>query len=150
MDVILEVILWSSFATILSQGISIATIWMLHLPPRKLAHEIEDEQNPAVGGLFFIISVIVALYVGVAAGDGYSSGSDTLESLSWLVGGAALALILTSISFYVAYWMMTPIPGESLYAYIRREIIAEKNAALAFFLGGLAIAPFTATIFQVI
>lgn len=41
-------------------------------------------------------------------------------------------------------------PGETVYTYLRREIIDEQNASLAFFLGGLSVAPFISIMFQLI
>lgn len=150
MNVIIEVILWSTFATIISTGVSIGIVWMLHLPPGRLAHEIEDVQNAAVGALFFIVAIIVAMYTGIMTGDGYDPVESVAETLAWIFGGVVLASAFTFVSWFIAHRLMKPIPGEGLYAYIRREIVDEQNAALAFFYGGLAVAPFVATMYQII
>jgi len=150
MNLIIEVILWSTFATVLSTGISIGIVWMLHLPPGRLAHEIEDTQNTAVGAVFFIVSLIVSQYTGIMSGDGYDPVDSVGENLLWIAGGVVLASVFTLIAWFIAHILLKPIPGEGLYGYLRREIVDEQNAALAFFFGGLAVAPFVATMYQII
>jgi hypothetical protein len=61
-----------------------------------------------------------------------------------------LGTVLTWISFELAHRAMGVENEESTYRYIQRELIEEQNASLAFFLGGLAIVPYIAVIFQVI
>jgi len=150
MNTVLEAILWALGITLLAQGISIGIMWLLGLPPKKLTAAIEDEQNPAVGALFFIVALIVALYLGLVGGDGYQSTGSNTEDFLWIIGGVLLAVVFTAISFAIAYRVMTPIKGENFYQYLRREIIVEQNVSLAFFLGALAIAPFMATVYQIL
>jgi len=150
MNLVLEVVLWSIAITLISQGIGLAVMMLLGLSPRHLAHVIEDEQNPAVGAVFFIISLITAIYISTVAGDGYNPAESAAEDLAWMLGGALLAAGMTLISFRVAYQAMSPIQGESMYRYIRRELMEEQNVSLAFFLGGLAVAPFMATLQQIL
>ena len=118
--------------------------------PRRLRYEIEDRQNPAVGAFFFVISLIAAIYIGFASSDGYTPSDSTVEDILWVAGGALLAFILTAINFWAAHILLQPIEGESVLGYMRRELVEEQNAALAFFLGGLAIAPFVAAINQIL
>jgi hypothetical protein len=40
--------------------------------------------------------------------------------------------------------------NENMLGYIRREIVLEQNAALAFFLGGLVVSPFISIVFQLL
>jgi hypothetical protein len=144
----------------------------LGLSPRRLTQEIEDVQNPAVGAVFFIVSLTVSLFIGmfVTAGftpvrsasvevaPGYAVDAAALEATTqdylvgagWIIGAFVLAMVLTWINFYIAYRVMSPTPGENVVQYIRRELIVEQNVSLAFFLGGLAISPFIAVLFQTI
>lgn len=150
MTLILEAIGWAIFATVLSQLIGLGVMTLLGLPPRRLTSTIEDKQNTAVGAVYFIISLITAIYVSTVTGDGYDAAGTTAETWAWILGGAVLGTVLTLISFWIAHYMMDPLEGENLYGYIRRELIDEENAALAFFLGGLAIAPFLTAVQQII
>jgi uncharacterized membrane protein YjfL (UPF0719 family) len=150
MTLILQAIGWAIFATLLSQSIGLFVMYLLGLPPRRLVSTIEDKQNTAVGAIYFIISLITAIYVSTVTGDGYDPAGNTAETLAWIFGGAFMGLSLTLIIFWIAHRLMDPLEGENLYGYIRREIIDEENAALAFFLGGLAVAPFLTAVQQII
>lgn len=149
LELALESLLWATAAMIISQLMAVLAMWWLGLPPKKLAHEIEDVQNPAVGASFFIISLVTALVVAVLTADPSEAGSD-LESTAWIVGGLALATLYTAISFYIAHWLLDPQDGENVYSYMRREIILEQNASLAFLLGGLLVASYISMIAHVI
>lgn len=147
---------WTIAATLVSQLVSIGLMSWLGLPPKKLVHEIEVVQNPAVGASFFIISLAVGLFIGIFTSNGFSINSaDYVEpewwvSTLWIIGALLLGALLTWISFEVAYRLMGVENNESLKRYIQRELIEEQNASLAFFLGGLSIVPFIAVIFQMI
>jgi uncharacterized membrane protein YjfL (UPF0719 family) len=160
---ILLAIVWSVVATILAQVINVLIMRWLGLPIKKLVHEIENIQNPAIGAVFFVVSLTVALFVGIFASDGFTpvgarlaadqALSDTAELLAtvgWIALALFLSLLLTGISFMIAYRMMGVEENESLRRYIQRELIEEQNVALALFFGGLMIAPFIAVIFQII
>lgn len=149
MDLIINTIIWATAATVISQLIGILAMWWLGLPPKKLAHEIEDVQNIAVGASFFVISLVTAIFIGVLAAS--PSPADSLfETWLWILGGIVLGLIYTIISFTIAHRALTPIEGESVYSYIRRELVDEQNGALAFFLGGLMSAAFISVLGQII
>jgi hypothetical protein len=150
MITIINVILWTVFVTVVSQTIAITVMAGLGLMPRRLRYEIEDRQNPAIGAFFFVISLIAAIYIGFASGDGYQPADSVVEDILWVAGGGILALILTAIIFWAAHILLQPIEGENVLGYMRRELVEEQNAALAFFLGGLAIAPFVAAINQIL
>lgn len=149
LETVLNSLIWASAATLISQGLGIALMWWLGLKPKQLAHEIENVQNTAVGASFFIISLISALFIGVMSASP-APAETILGSWLWIIGGVLLATIYTLISFAIAYRVMERIEGESLYSYIKREIIDEQNAALAFFLGGLAVAAYISVAAQVI
>lgn len=148
MDVVFSALLWTTVSTVIAQAAAILVMWLLGLPPSKLRHEIEDAQNPAVGASFFMIALIAAIFINPLVTEGFTV-DDTSSTIAWIAGGLALALVYTLTAFYVAYRVLVPIEGENLYRYIQRELIAEQNASLAFVLGGLAIAPFTAVVFQI-
>ena len=154
---------WSVVATILAQVISVLFMRWLGLPIKKLVHEIENIQNPAVGAVFFVVSLTVGLFVGIFASDGFtpvgarlaedqalSTTGELLAQAGWIGLALLIALVLTWISFMVAYRIMGIEDEESFYRYVQRELIEEQNASLAFFLGGLMITPFIAVIFQII
>lgn len=143
-------LVWSTFAVVISQGISIFVMWLLGLPPRKLIHEIEDVQNPAVGALFFIISFTATIFVGFMTTDGFTPDPSALEGAAWIIGGLIIALGYTYVLLELAHRIMGRQPNESLYGYIQREIVKEQNAALAFFLGGMATTPFISVVFQLL
>ena len=160
---ILLAIGWSILATILAQLISVLFMRWLGLPIKKLVHEIENVQNPAIGAIFFVVSLTVALFVGIFASDGFTpvgarlaegqaltDSQEFLAQAGWIALALFLSLLLTWVSFMIAYRMMGVENNESLYRYIQRELVEEQNASLAFFLGGLMVAPFIAVIFQII
>jgi uncharacterized membrane protein YjfL (UPF0719 family) len=139
---------WATFTIVVSQLVSIIVMWILGLPPRKIVKEIEDVQNTAVGAIFFIISLTATLFVSVLSSDGPTT-APPLETLVWVVGGLLTATIFMLLLFVIAHRVMGREPGENVYMYIRREVIKEQNAALAFFLGGLAVTPFIAVVYQI-
>lgn len=150
LSLVISAVLWATLAVVISQGASILVLWALGLPPRKLAHEIEDVQNTAVGAMFFIISLTAALFVGFMTTDGFTPDPPALESAAWIIGGVIGGFIYTAILFMIAHRVMGRQPGENVYTYIRREVILEQNAALSFFLGGLTITPFISIVFQLL
>ena len=62
-ELALSAVVWATLVTLVSQGVSILVVWWLGLPPKKLVHEIEVVQNPAVGAIFFIITLTVSLFI---------------------------------------------------------------------------------------
>lgn len=150
LDQISAALLWSTLAVVISQLVSIGIMWGLGLSPKRLVHEIEDVQNPAVGAMFFVISLAVALYIGVFFGTGYSPETTFERSALWFAAGLLVAHIYVIITLVIAHRLMDRVDNESVYQYLRRELIAEQNASLALFLGGLTIVPFIAVVFQII
>lgn len=149
LELVLEALIWATASTIITQLVGFVVMWRLGLPPKKLIHEIEDVQNPAVGAVFFVIALITATFLGGVTVDP-TPGQSTLEDLAWIFGGIAFATIYTMISFTIAHRMMGRIEGETVYTYLRRELITEQNASLAFFFGALAVAPFFAILSQIL
>ena len=145
----LSSLLWATAASAIALGLSLIVLWWLGLPLRKLAAEIADVQNTAVGALFFIISLITSIFVGVLAGGVPTLSANGLEEAAWTVGGVVVASLYMIVAFWIAHREMGP-KGESLQQWIHREIIVEQNAALAFFLGALAVPPFIAVLYQII
>jgi ABC-type multidrug transport system fused ATPase/permease subunit len=150
LELIISALLWMTFAVIVSQATSILLMWWLGLPPGKLSEEIAEVQNPAVGACFFIVSLAASIFISIMASAGFSPDPSFIEGAFWIIGGLVVAAAYTAILFSIAYRFMRPKKGESLYHYMRREIIDEQNVALAFFLGGLSITPFVAVVFQLI
>jgi hypothetical protein len=149
-DSLVSAIGWALFSTIVAQLVSVSILWWLGLPPKKLSHEIEVVQNPAVGGCFFIISITASIFISVLASAGFTPSLGLGEELLWVAAGVVLASIYTIITFIIAHRVMGRVDNESISGYLRREIVKEQNVALAFFLGGLAVAPFIAIAFQII
>ena len=149
MNVILNTFLWATAATIGSQLIAVLLVWWLGVPPKKLAHEIEETQNAAIGAIFFIVSLTAAIFIGVLTAAPAEADS-TLATLAWIGGGVLLSLLYTMLNFWLAHIILEPLEGENVYTYIRRELVDEQNAALAFLLGGLMVAPFISVLSQII
>lgn len=155
---VLSAILWSLAAVIISQLVSIGLMSWLGLPIKKLTHEIEDVQNPAVGASFFIISLAVAFFVGMFTTDIFIRDPQPalpfLNNLLWILGALVLSSLIVFVNFQIAYNLMGKEQHgeldrkESMMEYIRRELIEEQNASLALFLGGLAVVPFIAVTFH--
>lgn len=150
LDQVFAAILWTTLAVVVSQSVSIGVMWGLGLPPKRLVHEIEDVQNPAVGAMFFIISLAVALYIGVFFSSGYSGESTFERSALWFIVGLVVAHVYMIIALVAAHRLMDRKDNETVYQYLRRELIEEQNISLALFLGGLTITPFIAVVFQII
>lgn len=150
LSLVWSALVWATFAVIVSQGTSILIMWWLGLPPGKLTHEIEDVQNPAVGACFFIISLTASLFVGFMTSSGFTPDPSFWEGAAWIIGGVVVASLYTALIFVIAHRLMGRQPNENVYDYIRREIVKEQNAAVAFFLGGLAVTPFISIVFQLL
>jgi len=147
---VLGALLWSVVSIAISQVTSIMLMAWLGLPPKKLVHEIEEVQNPAVGACFFIVSLAVAFFVGMFTSNGFTDAEGVLAGTGWIVGALVLGAAFTTLSFVVAHRVMGRENDESVLDYIKRELILEQNASLAFFLGGLSIVCFMSVIFQTI
>lgn len=149
LEVILSSLIYSTAATFISQGLGVLIMRWLGLKPRRLAHEIEDAQNVAVGAAFFIIALTTSIFIGVLTAD--PARADTLlQTYAWVAGGLALATFYTAIAFWVAHRVLKPKDNETLYGWIQRELIVEQNASLAFFLGGLLVAPYISVVSQIV
>jgi uncharacterized membrane protein YjfL (UPF0719 family) len=149
-DLVLSALFWATFAIVISQAVAIGLMWWLGLPPRKLAVEIEDVQNTAVGASFFIVSLAAAIFISLMSTSGFTPDPSFAEGTFWIIGGLIVASLYTAILFIIAHRLMGRKESESIYDYMRRELIQEQNAALAFFLGGLSVTPFVAVVFQLI
>lgn len=159
-DLIVEAVVWSIVIIVVSQLVSLLIVWWLGVPPGKLEHEIEEKQNAAVGAIFFIVTLIISLFVSSLASNGFTEVDPTLAPADafatgalWILGGVAFGIVLTFLNFFIVFrWMgrQERGSGESMYRYMQREIIDEHNLAFAFFLGGLATAPFIAVLYQII
>jgi len=149
MGLVIAAILWSVAAVVVSQGTSILLMWWLGLPPKKLIHEIEEVQNPAVGAWLVIVSLAVSIFISQFVTNGYTDAGSILAGAGWIAGAFVLGTILMGINFFIAHQIMDP-KKETVIQYIRRELIEEQNASLAFFLGGLAVASYISVIYQMI
>jgi uncharacterized membrane protein YjfL (UPF0719 family) len=149
LDQIFAALLWTTLAVVVSQAVSIGIMWGLGLTPKRLVHEIEDVQNPAVGAMFFVISLAVALYIGVFFRNGYSGQTTFGQSALWFATGLLIASLYMFVTLMIAHRVMDRQDNESVYQYLRRELVEEQNISLALFLGGLTITPFIAVVFQV-
>lgn len=139
---------WSVLSIVISQSVSVGLMAWLGLPPKKLVREIEVVQNSAVGAVFFVVSLTVALFVGMFTTNGTSEAGGILPGAGWIAGALVLGWSFSWLSFIVAHRVMGRENDESALGYIRRELIEEQNASLAFFLGGLSVACFISVMFQ--
>lgn len=153
MGLIIEAVIWTLVIILMSQVISFAIVWWLGIPPGKIEHEIEEKQNAAVGAIFFIVALIVSIFVSVLSSNGFTDVESAATGAMWIVGGVIFGTLLAFINIFVVFrWMgrQERAAGESMYRYIQREIVDEHNLAFAFFLGGLATAPYIAVLFQIL
>jgi len=147
----LESIVWTVVIIALSQIISFGIVGWLGVPPSRMEHEIEEKQNAAVGAIFFIVSLVVTIFISILSSNGFTGASS--DSGIWIIGGVVVGTILMFINILIVFqWMGKEerAAGEGIYRYFQREIIDEHNLALAFFIGGLAAAPYIAILFQII
>lgn len=150
-DEVFAALIWSTLAILASQFAGISIMWWLGLPPRKLVVEIEEVQNTAVGAAFLIVSIAASLYIGVYFSDGYSEIPPEFgEATVWFITGLLASFGYLVIIFVAVHRLMGREYDESVYGYLRREIIEVQNAALVMFLGGLTLSPFIAMVFQII
>jgi hypothetical protein len=116
-----------------------------------------------VGAVFFIVALTTGLFVGIFASNGFTrvgaalpeevqltGTQELLGGAGWIALALFLGLLLMWISFEIAHRIMGVENNETTFRYIQRELVEEHNAALALFLGGLAVVPFIAVIFQTI
>jgi ABC-type multidrug transport system fused ATPase/permease subunit len=143
-------LVWSILSIVVSQGTSVLLMAWLGLPPSKLVHEIEEVQNSAVGASFFIVSLAVSFFIGMFTTAGFSESESLLIGAGWIAGALVLGWAFTWVSFAVAHRVMGRENDETVLDYIKRELILEQNASLAFFLGGLSIACFISVIFHTV
>lgn len=149
-ELLITALIWATAAIAISLLVSVGLMRWLGLPLKKLIHEIEDVQNTAVGACFFIVSLTVSLFVSVYFSDGFSETQSFGDSMLWFVGGLVSCWLYTAIILVVIRRALGRVPNESTYRYLRRELIEEQNAALAFFLGGVTVPPFIAVLFQIL
>lgn len=149
LEVILSALIYSTVATFVSQGIGVLVMWWLGLKPKKLVHEIEVAQNVAIGASFFIIALTTSIFIGVLTADPAPAES-LLASYAWIIGGLALATLYAVVAFWAAHRALKPMEGENVYGWVQRELVTEQNASLAFFLGGLLVAPYIAVVSQIV
>lgn len=149
-ELLLAALGWATLSIVVSQVVGITLMRWLGLSVKQLIHEIEDVQNVAVGASFFIISVTTSLFISVFFSAGFTGLEEFGTSALWFVIGLLLAFVYVAIIFAIAHRLMDRVNNETVYTYLRREIIEEQNAALAFFLGGLSFPPFISIVFQII
>lgn len=149
-ELMLAAIAWATLSIVVSVLVSMGLMRWLGLPFKKLVHEIEDVQNTAVGACFFIVSLTTSLFISIYFSDGFSEPQAIENNALWFISGLIVSAIYVAVLMFIAHRAMGRLENETVYHYLRREIVEEQNAALAFFLGGLAVCPFIAVIFQII
>lgn len=149
-ELLLAALGWATLSIVVSQAVGITLMWWLGLSLKQLIHEIEDVQNVAIGASFFIISLTTSLFISIFFSDGFTGSEEFGSSALWFIAGLVLAWVYVAIIFILAHRLMSRVNNENVYMYLRREIVEEQNAALAFFLGGLSFPPFISIVFQII
>jgi hypothetical protein len=149
-ELIVSAVVWTTVATVVSQLTAVALMAFLGVRPRALPHELVEIQNPAVGAAFFVVALTAALFVSPMASSGFTPDPSLRESTAWVVGGLVMATVYTLVAFALAHRVLGRRRGEGLRGFVRRELIEEQNVALTLFLGGLAVTPFIAVVFQLI
>jgi hypothetical protein len=112
------------------------------LSPIEVLHEVEEDQNTAVGALFFGTALLMSNMVGKAIADPPEETRLGI-ALAWLALALAFALLYLIVTVFIIFTLLGRRKGERFRVYLTREIIAENNAALIFFILGIAAVPFT-------
>ena len=114
-------IAWSLVSTLAAIFISLLAMFYFHITPREAIHEVEEDQNVAVGAIFFVVSIIAALFIGFMASDGFTEASP-VEEIQWIVFGLALSLLYTIIISWIVLKPVAHRKQESIRTYLVREI----------------------------
>jgi hypothetical protein len=149
-QLVVSALLWSTLSTVTSQVVSIIVVAMLGVAPRKIAHEIAEIQNPAIGACFLAIAIAASSFIAPLTSSGFTPDPDLLASVLWIVGGVLLGFTYTVIAIIIAHRVFGTKKDENFYQWMQREIVAEQNVSLALFIGSLLIPPFTAVSYQLI
>lgn len=149
-EIVGSALLWALLATLLAQLFTTLIVWILGISPAKLVHEIVEIQNPAVGASFFVVSLVVSLFIGLITSSGFTHSSSIVEEILWIAIGIVTATLYSVLMLVIVHQVFAKRKKESLFAFLRREIIAEQNASMVFFVGGILLAPFLSMAFQII
>lgn len=115
---------------------------VLGVPMRDLVSEIEDRQTAAIGAVFFWASLgFSLLFSRLVAAPSSMADLPWAEAFAWLGLAVGLSLLLFSAGVWAVFGALARRKGESVSAYLRRELRDEHNLALSFVLGALFIVP---------
>lgn len=130
-------LLWSLVGLVLSSIFSLfITRVILGVRLRNLLVEIEDRQNAAVGVIFKNIAVVTSVILLPFVSDGFSPSEGFLIDILWMLGGGLVTVLIVTI---IGYFILHALASrkhlqETAIGYLRRELIEEKNQALAHFI----------------
>ena len=116
--------------------------FVFHLGVADVVREVEEEHNTAVGGAFFIVALLTALWLGKIGGS-FGNEVNLREQLAWTAIGFVIATFVFVVAFNLVFRGICHRRGERLLPYLRREAIVENNAAMIWFIGSLAVVPYT-------
>ena len=107
-----------------------------------VVREVEDDHNAAVAAAFFTVALLSGLWFGKIGGD-FSNQASVAEQIGWSIFGFFIATLVFLAAFFLVFRVICHKRGERLIPYLRREAIAENNAAMILFISSLAVGPYT-------
>ena len=125
---------WSLLSIALAGVISILVVKIvLGVKVSHLVAEIETRQNAAVGIIFKDIAAVLSGLLLIFTFAGFTPSTGLLEDILWTLGGGLITLVfMGALGFVLLRWLSSRHPlKESPLQYLRRELIEEKNEALA-------------------
>jgi hypothetical protein len=146
LNVVWSEIAYTAGSLVGSLVVCFGLLWIfVGLNPRQVFYQIEHKDNGAVGLVFAGFCLITSMAVGFAFSDPQTEGT-LRESFLWLFGGLLLASIYYALVSGFVLWIFSRDNDlgdgvmERPRAFLKREIITDKNVGLMGFLVGLAFA----------
>ncbi|HLZ56309.1 MAG TPA: hypothetical protein VKR06_05110 [Ktedonosporobacter sp.] len=125
---------WSLLSIILAAVISILVVKIvLGVKVSHLIAEIEERQNAAVGIIFKDIAAGLSGLLLIFTFAGLTPSTGLLGDILWTLGAGLITLVFIGVlAFLLLRWLAGRHPlKESPLQYLRRELVEEKNEALA-------------------
>lgn len=132
----LNILFWSLTSIVVATILSLLVIRVfLGIPLKNLLVEIEDKQNAAVAIIFKDIAAVCSGLCLVFASEGFTATEQShfLEGVLWTSIGGVTTLVLMVVFGWIIITLMARREHlkERPLQYLRRELVEEKNSALA-------------------
>ena len=125
---------WSLLSIALAGVISVLVVKVvLGVKLSHLIAEIEERQNAAIGIIFKDIAAVTSGLLLIFTFAGLTPSSGLLGDILWtLEGGLTTLVFMAILGFLILRWLASRHPlKETPLHYLRRELVEEKNEALA-------------------